>query len=329
MTLSPGKMRGLQTTSNDRQIFTILAVDHGLSLAHTVAPARPETVTYEALSAVKQSVTTHLARYASAVLLDPVYGLAPAVLGGALNSQTGLLLAVEDGDYASVSREARLFDGWGVAQAKAAGANAIKCFFYYHPDDRPVADHQEKFVGALVEACAEHNLPLFAEPLGYNMTPATRPQVVIETARRISRLGIDVLKVEFPVDAAAQPDPQQWSDACAALNDACVTPWAILSAGVDFPTFAQQVETACRAGASGYLAGRAIWKEGVTLRGSSQTEFWQKTAAPRLQKLAAIATAHGRPWTAHYPFLSEMPDIGWHKLTGKNGGHFDRLSDLA
>ena len=314
MTLSPGKLRGLQTTSNRNQIFTILALDHGASLAGTIRPDAPDSVRYDEMVDLKRTLLNQLADDASAVLLDPVYGLAPAVLGGALPGYTGLLLAVEDGDYASVQREARCFTGWSVGQAKRAGANAIKCFFYYHPDDEGVARHQETFVRQLVTDCQDHDLPLFAEPLSYDTTPATRQAVVVETARRISRLGIDILKVEFPLDVNHEPDEAAWQAACAELDAVCVTPWALLSAGVDFPTFARQVEIACQAGASGYLAGRAIWKEGVTISGPAQLQFWQAVARPRLQQLAAIATAHARPWTSHYPLAAEMPVKGWHQM---------------
>lgn len=313
MSLSPGKMRGLQTTSNDRQLFTILAIDHGRSLAQTIRPEEPDEVSAAEMVDLKGELLGDLSPHASAVLLDPVYGLGPAVLSGRLAGATGLITAVEDGDYASVAREARLFDGWGVGQAKRAGADAIKCFFYFHPDDRPVAEHQERFVRALVSDCDRHDLPLFAEPLSYGTDANTRPAVVIETARQVSRWGIDVLKVEFPVDCAAQPDETVWLAACRELDDACAVPWTLLSAGVDFDTFARQVEIACRAGASGYLAGRAVWKDGVALRGEAQTAFWKTVAMPRLQKLAEIATTHGRPWTEHYPFWSELPAVGWHR----------------
>lgn len=294
MSLSPGKRRGLQATSSADHVFTILALDHGRSLAGTMRPEQPESVTQAEMIALKTDILDHLLPHTSAVLLDPLAGLAvppPAAM-------TGLILAVEDGDYASVERPARPVANWSVGQAKQAGADAIKCFFYYHPDDQAVAAHQERFVRDLVDDCAAHDLPLFAEPLSYDTTPTTRPAVVIETARRVSRWGIEVLKTEFPIDVAAQPDQATWLAACQQLTAVCQTPWALLSAGVDFDTFAQQVTVACRAGASGYLVGRAVWKEGVVMNDDQQRDFWPTVAVPRLQKLAAIATTYGRPWSS-------------------------------
>lgn len=310
---SSGKFRGLQATSNNKNVFTILAVDHGASLAGTIRPEAPERVSYADMVGVKRNVLSHLTPSASGVLIDPVYGLGPAVLNGAVPGNVGMLLAVEDGDYASVTKEARLFDGWSVAQAKRAGANGIKCFFYFHPDDKVVAEHQEKFVRQLSADCAEHDIPLFAEPLSYDVTPETRRAVVIETARQVSRWGIDILKIEFPIDSNFETDVAVWREACEELSAASVTPWALLSAGVDFDTFATQVEVACKAGASGYLVGRAVWKEGVVLEGDKQIKFWQNVAQPRLEQLAQIATKHAKPWTGFYPFEEEVRPMGWHQ----------------
>ncbi|MFK7803340.1 MAG: tagatose 1,6-diphosphate aldolase [Anaerolineae bacterium] len=310
---SSGKIRGLQATSNKQNIFTILAVDHGASLAGTIRPGAPESVSYADMVGVKRNVLSHLAPSASGVLIDPVYGLGPAVLNGAVPGNVGMLLAVEDGDYASVTKEARLFDGWSVAQAKRAGANGIKCFFYFHPDDKAVAEHQEKFVRQLSADCAEHDIPLFAEPLSYDVTPETRRAVVIETARQVSRWDIDILKIEFPIDSNVETDVAVWSEACEELSAASVTPWALLSAGVDFDTFAKQVEIACKAGASGYLVGRAVWKEGVVLEGDEQIQFWQNVAQPRLEQLAQIATKYAKPWTGFYQFEEDVRPMGWHK----------------
>lgn len=310
---SSGKIRGLQATSNEQNIFTILAVDHGASMAGTIQQGAPEKVSYVDMVEVKRNVLSHLAPSASGVLVDPVYGLGPAVLNGAVPGDVGMLLAVEDGDYASVTKEARMFDEWSVAQAKRAGANGIKCFFYFHPADKSVAEHQEKFVRHLSADCAEHDIPLFAEPLSYDVTPETRRAVVIETARQVSRWNIDILKIEFPVDVDFEKDVAVWHEACEEISAVSVTPWALLSAGVGFDTFAKQVEVACKAGASGYLVGRAVWKEGVVLEGEEQIQFWKNVAQPRLEQLAQIATNHAKPWTKFYPFEAEARPMGWHK----------------
>ncbi len=309
----PGKMRGLQAAANESGIVTILAVDHGLSLKTSMEAGSGRVVSHDEMVAVKGNILRHLAPYASGVLLDVAYGLETAVFHHNLPGHVGLLLAVEDGDYATPQRPARVLDGWSVAKIKRAGGTAVKCFFYYHPDHAELAQQQEQFVSQLAAACRQYDLPLFAEPLSYSVQGAEKRRVVIETARRISRLDIDVLKIEFPVDVQQETDEQAWAAACQELNAACAVPWALLSAGVDFDVFARQVKTACQAGASGYLVGRAVWKEAVMLTGGAQTTFLRETAVSRLQTLAKIGTEYGRSWTDVTPTLTHSRSQEWYK----------------
>ncbi len=308
-------MRGLQASANEHGIFTVLALDHGASFLNTVRPDAPETVTFAETVAIKSILLQTLAPQASAVLLDPVYGLWPGLVLQALPGDVGLLMAVEDGDYADpVDQRGRLLEGWSVAKIKRLGAAAVKLFFYYQPDAGKVTEAQDQLITSVVADCQKYDIPLFAEPLSYNVDPTQRRYVVVETARRISQLGIDILKVEFPVDAHHQPDQAEWHLACEELAEACgQIPWVLLSAGVDFDTFANQVRIACQAGASGYLAGRAIWKEAVQLTGQAQATYLHEIAAPRLQTLAEIANQHARPWTEFYSQPNNLPASDWYK----------------
>ncbi len=309
----PGKMRGLQAAANESGIFTILAVDHGLSLQKSIEAGAGRGVSHDEVVAVKTNILRHLAPHASGVLLDVVYGMETAVFDHTLPGHTGLLLAVEDGDYATPQQPARVLNAWSVTKIKRAGGTAVKCFFYYHPDHVALAEKQEQFVGKLAAECRQYDLPLFAEPLSYGVQGEEKRRVVIETARRISRLDIDILKIEFPVDVQQEPDEQVWAMACQELSAVCTVPWALLSAGVDFDVFARQVKVACQVGASGYLVGRAVWKDAVTLSGEAQTAFLRETAVSRLQTLAQIATKYGRSWTAFYPSPTHSRPYDWYK----------------
>ncbi|HSL32341.1 MAG TPA: hypothetical protein VK871_01755, partial [Candidatus Limnocylindrales bacterium] len=122
-----------------------------------------------------------------------------------------------------------------------------------------------------------------------------RRRVVIETARRLTAIGGDVLKVEFPYDASVS-DEGRWADACAELDEASPVPWVLLSGGVDDATFERQVEVACRAGASGVLVGRSVWAEAARLVDPDRERFLATDAVDRLARLVAIVEADGRPW---------------------------------
>lgn len=128
-----------------------------------------------------------------------------------------------------------------------------------------------------------------------------------------------MLKAEFPLDVAAEPDESRWGEACAELSSASRAPWVLLSAGVDFATYLRQVAVAYRAGASGVAAGRAVWKEAAALTGPARESFLRTTAGERMARLTALCDALARPWTAHY--ASEPVGPEWYRrydeVTGK------------
>ena len=162
----------------------------------------------------------------------------------------------------------RVLPGWGVDRIKRLGASAAKLLVYYHPDAPNAAD-QERLVARVADECRAADLALFLEPLSFGLdggrlTGEARRAVVIETARRLTALGADVLKAEFPYDGSVT-DTDRWRDACEELDAATPIPWVLLSGGVDDATFERQVGVACAAGASGVLVGRSVWADAATM----------------------------------------------------------------
>jgi tagatose 1,6-diphosphate aldolase len=208
-----------------------------------------------------------------------------------------------------------------VQKIKALGASAVKIMAYYHPDTGELATQIEDLCAKLIADCHALDIPLFLEPMSYSIDPnvaketaefaATRPHVIRETARRLGGLKPDVLKLESPVDVAFESNREVWMHECKAVSEACPVPWVLLSAGVDFETFVEQTQVACEAGASGFLAGRAIWKEAVTMGDAARTQFLNEVAVPRIQKLTQVAVAASRPWTEFYSLPEATGD--WYK----------------
>jgi tagatose 1,6-diphosphate aldolase len=313
-TLSIGKFRGLQQCSTARGVLAVLALDHRNNLRQALGPEAPDSVTDEAMVAFKQEVVLALAPVSSAVLLDPEIGAAQCVASGALPGGVGLVVAVEATGYTGdpTARQSRILPGWSVEKARRMGANAVKLLVYYHPDSE-TAGELEAFIRQVVADCAAQDIPLFLEPLSYSLDPARkklppeeRRQVVIETARRLTALGIDILKAEFPLDVSAQTDEREWAAACAELTAASAVPWVLLSASVDFETYLRQVTVACQAGAAGVAVGRAVWQEATKLQGQARKDFLRDTARERLARLTAGCDALARPWRAAY----SAPDVG-------------------
>jgi tagatose-1,6-bisphosphate aldolase len=309
--ISIGKLRGLQQISSNRGTFTALALDHRQNLRK----ANPAFVDDEQLSRFKVDVTSILASRATAVLLDPEVSAAQAIAQRAIPNNVGLVVAVESTGYTgdATARKAQIIPGWSVEKAKRMGASAIKLLVYYHPDS-PTAGEIEDFTAKIAQECEQYDLTLMLEPLSYSMrdqklTSAEKRYVVVETARRLTRLNVDILKAEFPLDVN-DTDESNWMEACREISSASLAPWILLSAAVSYETYLRQVTVACNAGASGIAVGRAVWQEAVTMSGDARLQFLRTTARQRLSRLTSLCHALARPYTDFYS--AEAP-FDWYK----------------
>lgn len=304
--LAPGVWRGLRTTSLDSGVITALAFDQRGNYHKMLPSGTP----YETAVAIKQQVVGALSPHVSAVLLDAEYGL-PGMLS--ISGRCGLMVAYEKSGYSGDPHQRRteFYPEWTISKIKRLGASAAKLLVYYHPDAGELADEIEAIVSRTAAECAAAELPLFVEPLAYALDEDTaafnqqRPQIVQETARRLSAAGATILKLEFP----SAGDESEWAAACEGVSKASSVPWVLLSAGVDFETYEKQVQVACQSGASGFLAGRAIWREAVTLPIQERAFFLQSTAVERLAHLTEITIRYGRSWM---DFYAQTPNAeGW------------------
>lgn len=317
--ISIGKMRGLQRCTNERGVFACLALDHRQNLRRALNPDDPSQVSDQALSEFKLLTGSALGAQATALLYDPEFSAAQAVARGAMPRGAGLVVALESTGYTGDpnARQAQILPGWGPAKVKRMGADAAKLLVYYHPDSSTAAEI-EAFVRRTAEECARLDLALMLEPLSYPLDPGQKSlaseekrYVVVETARRLTVPGVDILKAEFPLDIATEPDEAAWERACSQVSQASNAPWILLSAAEGFEVYLRQVEVACRAGASGIAVGRAVWKEAVGLPPASRPGFLKTVAYERFQRLSALAAALARPWTDFYS--SAAIDAGWYR----------------
>lgn len=305
-TLSIGKLRGLQQLTSPDGIFAMCAMDHRGSMQHPMGEG-PE-LNYGQMVERKLELCSQLAPHASAVLLDPVFGAAQCIGHGALPGSTGLMVSIEASGYGggSEQRLTELLDDWDVAKIKRMGAAAVKLLVYYRPDLIELANKLMDMVEMIGLECKQHDLPFVVEPLNYPIGEevrnpahfaAVKGQLVLKTARHITGLPIDVLKSEFPADLHYQKDKAELIDLCRQLDKASTVPWVVLSAGVDFELFCQQVEIACQGGASGFLAGRAIWQEAMRIdKAKERIRFLATVGADRLKRLNELAAKYATPW---------------------------------
>jgi len=335
--VSGGKWRRLRSLADGEGRFKMMAIDQRGSLVDAIAKVTnrgKEQVSGDELATAKEVITRVLAPYATAVLTDPIYGYPYSYQS--MPPGIGLLLAHEETGYersgsTGKERKTTLIEGWSVEKAEHAGADAVKLLLYYHPDaSEEVRRYQQDLVQRLGESCEQASMPFLLELVAYAIEEAStnsdeyarrKPDLVVRSAREFSasKYRVDVLKLEFPADLKRTKefcggtfDSQerqavyQLSDvreSCRQLNEAAGMPWVILSAGVGIEEFLIQVELATEAGASGFLCGRAIWKDAMAYYPdvAAMEEFLR--AEGTYNFVRANAYAHrARPWVGHPKF---------------------------
>lgn len=306
--ITVGKARGVQQLANTKGVFTICSLDHRRSLRKMMSEGDPTPVTPRSMVEFKLELCEVLAPHASGVLLDPVYGATQSITARAIPGTTGLLISMETSGQDSYGNEAECDEApreWDVAKVKALGASGLKFPLYYRPDLPNVASEKLNAVVKYAYDCKQADLALFLGPKNYAVRELERdpweyskkkPSLAIDTVYQLSRLPIDVLKIEFPTDMTYEQDQKRMLDVCQQISDASLVPWVLMSGGVSFEVYCRQLEIACKGGASGFLAGRALWQEATGMPPRSRLRFLESTAVERLGRLTEIANGHARPW---------------------------------
>jgi len=303
MKLTPGKLAGLNRVSNQHGVIAAAAMDQRGSLQKSLAKERNSDVSDHMMEEFKTLVTEVLTPHASAILLDPEWGL-PASKKRAKNA--GLLLAYEKTGYDKTGpgRLGDLLDHWSVRRLKEAGADCIKILLYYTPyDSKDVNDKKHAWVERIGDECRAHDIPFFLEFVGYDdgadekgvEYAKKKPHIVTESMREFTkdRYGVDVLKVEVPVNmkfvegvkcfgGKAAYSKKEAVDLFHKAADAATKPFIYLSAGVSNAEFTETLELAAESGVkfNGVLCGRATWKDGIPIyakQGAAAFRKWLET----------------------------------------------------
>ncbi len=266
--------------------FAVLAIDHRDSLRAVLAPNDPDLVTSEAIVDLKRDLVAGLAEQATGVMLEPEYSI-PQLLDGTLPPGVGFTAALEAQGYMAdpEASPVALLEGWSVQAAADCGAAAAKLLVLYRPD-RPHAAAQERAVAGILAECRRVGIPLLVEPLFYGLDdPSVRPQIVLETVDRFAPIGVDVLKLPFPVDPEHDPEQARWAAACWEITKRCDMPWTLLSGGGTFESYHTQLEVAVASGCAGFTVGRALWGEAALARPADRPAIITDLIAPRLAAL--------------------------------------------
>lgn len=328
MKLSEGKTKHMNALADEKGVIAAAAMDQRGSLRKSIASAKgvsQNDISDEMMEEFKVAVSKVLTPHASAILLDPEFGL-PAAKARAKSS--GLLLAYEESGYDN-TKPGRLPDLLPHVSAKRIvdwGADAVKILIYYTPFDKPeINDIKHAFVERIGAECEFNQIPFFLEFVGYDPAGGDekgfeyakkKPEVVIGSMREFSKpqYNVDVLKAEVPTNAVfvegssvfkgqAAYSRQQALEYYRQASDVATKPFIYLSAGVDNAQFVESLNMAAEAGAdySGVLCGRATWKDGIPVyakNGAKALEDWLNDQGVKNINAVNTAIKSAKPWQA-------------------------------
>jgi|SRR6266566_563863 len=325
--ISRGKFEGINACANGRGVIAALAVDHRGNLLQEIARSRGKNgiASSADMLAFKTAVTQTLTPYAGAILLDPEYGL------GAIASHSpgsGVMLAYEKSgyDFNTKGRLPDLLPEWSVRRLIALGAQAIKILLYYNPfDDPQINVVKQVYIERIGAECIALDVPFFLEPLVYDdllgeekglAFARKKPEYVAQTMQEFSKsqYGVDVLKVEIPVNPAFMAGSSAFTGEGVAYSlqeaiehlrtaaSATTLPFIFLSAGVTNEVFCEMLELAAEAGVkfSGVLCGRATWQGGISVyanEGIPALERWlEDRGVQNIQTINNVVARCATPW---------------------------------
>ena len=326
--ISPGKLWGLRRLADTGGRWKMVAIDQRTPLMAPIAARRGTAeAPYDDLAAVKAAITRTLAPEASAMLLDPNFAYPRCV--GEMPPATGLVLSLEHHitDETPAGRRSAEIPHWSVAKIRRIGADAVKLLVWYRPDaDAAVRAHQQAFVRRIGRECREHDIVLLLELLVYPLAgdapgqlEAQRTQLVLDSMRDFAsaEYAVDIYKLEPPAALRGVPDPDSAGAAAVQaaydkLGALTTRPWVLLSAAAGPEDFRRSLTYAYRAGASGYLCGRAIWQS--AFEHFPDLAALQRTlanvSAPYVQELNALTERLALPWPRHAALGGDVRMVG-------------------
>ncbi|HLJ26634.1 MAG TPA: tagatose 1,6-diphosphate aldolase [Candidatus Angelobacter sp.] len=326
MKLTQGKLAGMKAVSNARGVIAAAAMDQRGSLQKSLAKEKGSDITGSMMEEFKSIVTEVLTVHASAILLDPEFGL-PASRKRARNS--GLLLAYEKTGYDKTGpgRLPDLLDNWSARRLKEAGADCVKVLLYYTPTDgAAINDRKHAWVERIGDECRANDIPFFLEFVGYEEGAdekglefaRKKPEIVTQSMAEFTkdRYGVDVLKVEVPVNMKFVEGAKSYAGQKAYSKQeamdhfrraAAVTtkPFIYLSAGVSNSEFNESLALAAEAKVkfNGVLCGRATWKDGIPVyakQGAKAFEEWLKNEGVKNISNVNESLKAATPWYSLY-----------------------------
>lgn len=296
-TMTTAERRGYQQICGDNGFMMVVACDQRGGMRKVLAdtPEAQKAIGIDILGQTKADITRHLANKATCVLLDATCAVPGVIDDGVLSRDTGLLVGLDDSGWdidENGYRKSIMTPGVTARRVRELGGTGAKLMVYLRPDHPAANAYNVQIIKDCVAEFAAEDVFLVVEILTYQVDgeanadyKAAFPQLIVDCVRMALELGSKVLKMPYPGTA----------EACAQITALCNgVPWAVLSAGVDHETFVGQVATAMDNGASGVIAGRALWKDCISLDRAVSADRLENVASVRLREIQAILDSHAQ-----------------------------------
>jgi tagatose 1,6-diphosphate aldolase len=327
MNLTPGKLWGLRRMADENGIFKMTAVDQRPPIkAPIAAHLGVENAPWDQVARFKDLLVETLQEQSTAMLLDPHYAIPRSM--DRFSPTKGLVVTLEDSLFTETP-EGRLsseIDNWSVAKIKRMGGDAVKVLAWYRPDaGDDVNRAQRDYVKRIGDACARYDIPFLFELLVYPLAAdahqtteyiemkGKKADDVLASVEEFAKpeYGVDVFKLESPVNASDADGSSSVQAIFDEMGRLAGRPWVMLSAGAGKPEFHSVLKHAFDAGASGFLAGRAIWLEAFQ-------------AYPDWDSIRAKLETDAVDYMAEISELADAKAANWaqHPCYGANGAHF-------
>jgi tagatose 1,6-diphosphate aldolase len=317
MQLTPGKLLGMRRMADENGLFKMIAADQRPPIKDPIAKhLGVAEAPWNEVAKFKTQIVMQLQDSSSAILLDPHFGI-PAAFDK-LARDKGLIVTLEDSVFSETTagRFSKNIDDWTVNKIKRLGGDAVKVLVWYRPDASPEnIAFQQDYVKKVGEECQRFDIPFLLELLLYPLAgETTKSTGYVEMKEKncdlvlasieefaMKKYAVDLFKLESPVNADMLDDSNDVQEVFNEMGRLAGRPWVMLSAGVGKEPFQKILSHAFQAGASGFLAGRAIWQEAF-----SAYPDWQKIihglssdGLPYLKEISKIADEKAMPWMSH------------------------------
>lgn len=313
MEIEVGKIRSLQQLTDNGK-FKILAIDHRDVFVNMM---KKNNLSIDKAKVVdeKLNIINLTKDMVSGYLIDPHFALPRVVIEDIIPKKTGYMVNIEDNDYdVKTFDENYLIKEFTVEKIKKIGASAVKLFLYYNPNSKCV-DVQEKLIKEVADSCAKNEILFLVEPVLYSLDDSKKiskeERVLLTkmTINRLKRYNVDIFKIDFPGDLRGYTDEENIA-ICKEITSLQDKPWVIMSSGISIDDFAKQLKLALIGGASGYVVGRALWKEYV-LKGENATKEDEQLVKDRIKLLNKIVDEN---YVDHIKAKVMIDQENWYKV---------------